>query len=91
VFAGIHRRTPFFEHENGLGLTIGLAPALYWHGGNADTDLGSRVQFKSSIGIDYQFPDATRIAISYAHISNASLGRTNPGTELWTVQYALPF
>lgn len=91
AYAGFQRRTYFTKKSNGFALSIGLAPAFYWFGDGGDTDLGSLLQFKSKIGIEYEFPDATRFGASLAHISNASLSETNPGTELWTLHYALPF
>lgn len=91
IFTGITRRTPFNTKPGGLALTVGLAPAIYWHGNGEDTDLGYWLQFKSSLGLEYEFPDATRIGASFSHLSNASLGETNPGTELWTLHFRLPF
>jgi hypothetical protein len=91
LYAGLQRRTSFSGRSDGLALNIGIAPALYWHGNGNDTDLGYLVQFKSTIGLEYEFPDATRLGASFAHISNASLSDTNPGTELWSLYYAVPF
>lgn len=91
VYAGLQRRTPFTTQPQGVAVVVGLATGLYWHGGSQDTDLGFPIQFKSTLGLDYQFPDATRLGVSFAHISNASLSHINPGTELWTLSYTLPF
>lgn len=91
IYGGLQRRTYFSQQAQGFALNIGLAPGLYWHGQGNDTDLGYLLQFKTTLGIDYEFPDATRLGASFAHISNASLGNTNPGTELWYLYYAVPF
>lgn len=91
VYTGLARVTPFSAGEGGLSLALSFAPGLYWHGGNADTDLGYPVQFQSSVGIHYDFPDATRIGLHFSHLSNASLADTNPGTEALTLRYGLPF
>ncbi|MCH8552651.1 MAG: acyloxyacyl hydrolase [Natronospirillum sp.] len=91
VYGGIQRRTAFMRSGEGPALNVGLAPGLYLHGGNSDTDLGFPLQFMSSVGVDHQFPDGTRIGLWFSHISNASLSDDNPGTELLTLKYGLKF
>lgn len=91
LYAGLQRRAHFTAQNHGFALTLGLAPGLYWHGNGNDTDLGHLLQFKSTLGVEYEFPDATRLGASFAHISNASLSAMNPGTELWTLHYGVPF
>lgn len=91
LYAGIQRRTAFLRSGEGPALNVGFAPGLYLHGGNSDTDLGFPLQFMSSVGVDHQFPDSTRIGLWFSHISNASLANDNPGTELLTLKYGLAF
>ncbi|TGG95492.1 acyloxyacyl hydrolase [Natronospirillum operosum] len=91
LYAGVQRRTAIRQDGLGPALLVGFAPGLYHHGGNSDTDLGFPLQFKSSVGIDYEFPDSTRMGLHFSHISNASLADDNPGTELLTLKYGLNF
>ena len=91
AYGGIARRTAFLASGAGPALNVGFAAGYYQHGGRADTDLGFPLQFRSSVGIDHEFPDRTRLGLYFSHISNASLSEDNPGTELLTLQYGLSF
>ncbi len=53
-------------------------------------DLGSVIEFRSQIELAYRFNDRSRLALALSHISNASIGSDNPGTEVLTVYYHLP-
>jgi hypothetical protein len=53
-------------------------------------DLGHTVEFRSQLELGYRFDDWSRIALAVSHISNASLGDDNPGTEIATVYYHIP-
>lgn len=91
LYAGIERVTPFTVRDGGFSLALSLAPGLYHHGGSADTDLGFPLQFQSSVGLQYDFPDRTRLGIHFSHLSNASLSDINPGTETLSLRYGLAF
>lgn len=90
IFAGLRRVTPLTSGER-LSLAVGLAPGLYRHGGNDDTDLGFPLQFRTSAGLEFQAFDGTVLGVRGAHISNASLSAVNPGTELIGLYYGLAF
>lgn len=53
-------------------------------------DLGHTVEFRSQIEIGYRFDDWSRLSLAVSHISNASLGDNNPGTEIATIYYHIP-
>ena len=53
-------------------------------------DLGHAVEFRSQLEIGYRFDDRSRISLAVSHISNASLGDSNPGTEIATIYYHIP-
>lgn len=91
LYAGVSRYTAVTRRDNGFSLALGFAPGVYLHGNGDDTDLGFPVQFMSSVGLHYDFPDGTRLGLHFSHISNASLAETNPGTELLTLRYGLRF
>ncbi len=90
VFAGLRRTTPLTRGER-LSLTVGLAPGLYLHGGDGDTDLGFPLQFRTAAGLEFEAFDGTVIGVRGAHISNASLSSVNPGTELVGLYYGLVY
>ncbi|HLI12145.1 MAG TPA: acyloxyacyl hydrolase [Alphaproteobacteria bacterium] len=61
----------------------------YYHGN--DVDLGAAApEFRSAIEIAYRFDDRSRLGIMFHHISNAGIGRSNPGAETALVTYSYP-
>ncbi len=69
-------------------LTPGFAPGVILSRG--DGDLGSRVEFRSSLEVSYSPVDALRIAVAFSHISNARLTQHNPGVEVLTLGVVFP-
>lgn len=53
-------------------------------------DLGYWLEFKSGIELAYQFENQSRVGVAFNHMSNASLGNDNPGTENLVVTYSHP-
>jgi hypothetical protein len=70
-------------------LTPSLGAGLYHDGGGKD--LGHTVEFRSQIELAYRFAGGWRLALAFGHISNASLGDDNPGTEILTLYTMIPF
>lgn len=62
----------------------------YYGGESDDLDLGHEIEFRSAIEFAYRFDDRSRLGLAVSHISNASLGDENPGTELLTLYYSVP-
>jgi len=60
-----------------------------YHNGDGK-DLGYGVEFKSGVEAAYQFENQSRVGVAFNHISNASLGDDNPGTENLIVTYSHP-
>jgi lipid A 3-O-deacylase len=58
--------------------------------GDDGKDLGSVVEFRSGIELDYQMANQHRVGIAFNHISNASIGNHNPGAETVLVNYSIP-
>ena len=52
--------------------------------------LGSSLEFRSGIKMAFQFDNAVRLGLGFFHLSNAGIGRTNPGTEPLFVHIAFP-
>lgn len=72
-----------------LVLIPGFAPGVYYDGNGKK--LGYPIEFRSSIGLAYQFKNHNRIGCQYYHLSNASMGNKNPGVEVFTMYFAMPF
>lgn len=77
-----------FHLGNNWILTPSLGAGLYADGGGKD--LGNAVEFRSMLELGYQFENASRVSAGISHISNASLGDRNPGTEIMSVYYHIP-
>jgi hypothetical protein len=54
-------------------------------------DLGGVFQFRTELGIAYEFDDGTRIGARFAHISNAFIHDDNAGEEELFITFAIPF
>ncbi len=74
---------------NRFVLTPSFAPHLYW-GGDKKLDLDYPLEFRSQLEAAYRFDDRSRLGLAISHYSNASLGDTNPGTEVLTLYYSVP-
>ena len=53
--------------------------------------LGNTVEFRTTIEVSYQFKNKNRIGLSLGHISNANLGDKNPGVEILSLSYQVPY
>ncbi len=53
--------------------------------------LGNDLQFRTSLEVSYQLENKNRIGISFSHISNANLGDKNPGVEIISFSYHIPY
>lgn len=91
LYTGFSRTSKFTESDTGLSLTFSFGPGLYFHGGGEDTDLGHIFELRTSAGLLWSFADDTRIGFHFSHLSNASIADENPGTEMLTISYELPF
>ena len=69
--------------------TLSFAPGLYHDGKGAQ--LGFPLEFRSAGELAYRFDDRSRLGFMINHISNASLGNRNPGTEVMMLSYSVPF
>jgi lipid A 3-O-deacylase len=54
-------------------------------------DLGHVVEFRSALEIAYEFENRHRLGLIFYHLSNASLSDNNPGTEVLSLGYSIPF
>jgi lipid A 3-O-deacylase len=54
-------------------------------------DLGAHPEFRTGAEFAYRFDDRSRLGVSFHHISNAGIGKKNPGEEEMTLVFSLPF
>ncbi len=76
----------FFPYR--IVFTPSFAPGIYIKGGGME--LGFPLEYRSSAELSYRFKDRSRIGAMFYHISNASLGFRNPGTECLVFFYSIP-
>ena len=53
--------------------------------------LGNDIEFRTTFEVSYQLENQNRIGLSFGHISNANLGDKNPGVEILSLSYQIPF
>jgi lipid A 3-O-deacylase len=61
----------------------------YWYRGGG-LDLGSWWEFRSGAEFDYRFANRSRLGLAFYHISNAGLGKSNPGEQALLLVYTVP-
>lgn len=54
-------------------------------------NLGNDVQFRTTLEVSYILMSKNRIGLSIGHISNANLGDKNPGAEIISLTYQVPY
>ena len=68
--------------------TPSFAPGIYVKGDGKN--LGFPLEFRSSAELSYRFKNCTRLGAMFYHMSNASIGHKNPGTECLVFFLAVP-
>jgi hypothetical protein len=84
LFTGLVLELPL---PSGLQLSPGFAPGIVLAQGHRD--LGSPLEFRSSIELSRLLVPPVRLAISFSHISNGGLTHHNPGAE--TLMFGFDF
>lgn len=75
--------------ESNFILTPSFGVGMYDDGDGKK--LGSSTEFRTTIELSYQFESKNRIGLSFGHISNAELGGKNPGVEIISISYQVPY
>ena len=78
-----------YEMSDKLKFTPSFAPGVYHEGDGKD--LGHAVEFKSEVQFSYSSSNNSKIAISYNHVSNASIGDKNPGANSYMFNFIKNF
>ena len=68
--------------------SLSFAPGAYTKG--SGKNLGHELEFRSQAELAYRFDDRARLGLALSHMSNASIGRKNPGAESLVLTYAVP-
>lgn len=77
-------------YEIALNDTWSLSPSFgagFYKHGTSDIDLDYPIEFKSQIRVSYALENKDKIALSFAHTSNAGLGDHNRGEETIAISY----
>ena len=79
----------FNDKKNNFYLIPSIGIGAYDEGDGKD--LGHTIEFRSSIEVSYELKNKNRIGLSLSHISNANIGDKNPGVEVLSLSYQIPY
>ena len=79
----------FEGNKSKLFLTPSFGAGIYNDG--SGKKLGNDLQFRTAFELSYELKNKNRIGISFSHISNANLGDKNPGVEILSLSYHIPY
>lgn len=84
-YLGLNFDLLFFDH---LLFAPGFAAGYFSKG--EGRNLGYPIEFRSGVELAWQFSDQSRLGVHFYHLSNASLGKRNPGEESLVLFYDIP-
>ena len=79
----------FEGDKSKLYFTPSFAAGIYDDG--SGKKLGNDLQFRTALEVSYELKNKNRIGISFSHISNANIGDKNPGVEILSFSYQVPY
>ncbi len=79
----------FNDKKNNFYLIPSIGIGAYDEGDGKD--LGHTIEFRSSIEVSYELKNKNRIGLSLSHISNANIADKNPGVEVLSLSYQIPY
>ena len=79
----------FEGEESKFFFTPSFGAGIYDDG--SGKKFGNDLQFRTSFELSYELKNKNRIGISFSHISNANLGDKNPGVEILSFSYHIPY
>ena len=85
VYTGVQAQYKF----GNINFTPSFTPGLYGKGNGKD--LGHIVEFKSELQLSLNLPSDSEFGVSYNHLSNASLGKKNPGANSYMFNFLKKF
>ena len=81
-----------FGFDVNLGANWVVTPTFaggYFYRGDG-LNLGSWWEFRSGAEFDYRFANRSRLGLAFYHMSNAGLGKQNPGEQALLLAYTVP-
>lgn len=72
-----------------LNITPSFTPGFYHKGDGKD--LGHMLEFKSEVQLSFDIFKNSELGFSYNHLSNASLGKKNPGANRYMFDFLKNF
>ena len=93
LISGIYLEDNIGDLVTGKNNNLNLTPSFgvgYYDDGNGKK-LGNKLEFRTTLEFSYQLLNKDRIGISFGHISNANIGKKNPGAEIISISYQKPF
>tara|TARA_Y100000768_G_C23914877_1_gene651854 strand:+ start:659 stop:1189 length:531 start_codon:yes stop_codon:yes gene_type:complete len=76
-------------NNNNILFTPSIGVGFYENG--SGRDLGNSIQFRTTLEFSYILKNKNRIGLSLGHISNANLSSKNPGVEIISLSYQVPY
>ena len=93
IIAGIYLEDNLGQLFTGKESNLIFTPSFgagYYDDGDGKK-LGNKIEFRTTLEISYELKSKNRIAASFGHISNANIGNINPGVEIISFSYQIPF
>ena len=81
--------TLFTGNKSNIHFTPSFGVGYYEDGDGKK--LGHNIEFRTTFEVSYELNNKNRIGVSIGHISNANIGDKNPGVEILTLSYQVPF
>ncbi len=88
AYGGAGVSLDLYAFDDRIVFSPSFCPGIYIKG--KGKNLGYPIEFRSSFEVAYEFENHVRLGTQFWHISNASLGKKNPGVNAWTVFLAFP-
>ncbi len=93
ILTGIYLEDNLGQLFNGEQTNMIFTPSIglgYYDNGSGK-NLGNDLQFRTTLEFSYKLKNKNRIGLSIGHISNANLGDKNPGAEIISLSYQIPY
>jgi len=78
-----------FNPSPRLRISVGTGPGYYLPG-RTRRNLGEALEFATNLELSTGVGRGRRLGLNFAHLSNAGLGRSNPGAETLQLVFAVP-
>ena len=93
ILAGVYLEDNLGQLFTGKESNLIFTPSFgggYYDDGDGKK-LGNDLEFRTTLELSYQMKNKNRIGLSFGHISNANLGDQNPGAEIISLSYQIPY